>query len=62
MTDNMKLPLGMYMIYNPYQESHGAVAMLRGAMQKQNNLELAQPGIKWFYDKVKMENLGVPLL
>jgi len=46
------------MIYNPYQDSHGVIALLGGAIQKPNNLDRAHAGVKQFYEMFKREYFG----
>ncbi len=44
------LPAGIYFIVNPYQESHGVVATLGGAVQRPGNINAAHAGLRPFYN------------
>jgi len=63
MTDNIwhldvHLPPGVYCVWNPYQESHGVVAQLLGAVQKPNNIHAAHPGLRSIYYALQEERFG----
>jgi len=63
MTDNIRrldvhLPAGIYFIINPYQESHGVMAQLLGAVQKPNNIDAAHPGLHPIYFALQDEHFG----
>jgi len=63
MTDNnirsLILPPGIYFIVNPYQESHGVVAKLAGAVQRPNNIYAAHSGLHPIYAALQQERLGI---
>jgi len=52
------LPPGIYCIFNPYQESHGVVAQLLGAVQKLNNIHAAHPGLHPIHYALQEEPFG----
>jgi len=63
MTDNIRpldvhLPPGVYCVFNPYQESHGVIAQLLGAVQKPNNIHAAHPGLRPIYYALQEEHFG----
>jgi len=63
MMDNIRqldvhLPPGIYCIFNPYQESHGVVVQLLGAVQKPNNMQAAHPGLHPIYYALQEEPFG----
>jgi len=60
-TDNIRhlfLPPGIYFIVNPYQESHGVVATLGGAVQQRGNINTAHAGLCPFYNAFMNANIN----
>jgi len=55
---DVHLPHGIYCIFNPYQESHGVVVQLLGAIQKPNNIHAAHAGIRPIYYALQEEHFG----
>jgi len=51
------LPPGIYVVVNPYQESHGVVATLGGAVQRPGNINAAHSGLHPFYNALKNEDI-----
>jgi len=57
--NDLPVPTGMYCVLNPYQDSHGILAVMTGAKQKYpNNFEGAHEGLLHFYRILKPQEFG----
>jgi len=52
------LPPSIYFIVNPYQESHGVIATLGGAVQWPGNINAAHAGLRLFYNAIMNANIN----
>jgi len=52
------LPHGIYFVFSPYQELHGVVATLPGAVQKPGNIDAAHLGLQPIHYALQEEELG----